>query len=72
MFMKWHSPIGITTLLSGFHLLVFVSSGSAATNTLDLMVQSRAQVADGSWQVTHTVEKLDAAKTAIVVIDMWD
>ena len=72
MFMKWHSPICITTLLSGFHLLVFVSSGSAATNTLDLMVQSHAQVADGSWQVTHTVEKTDAAKTAIVVIDMWD
>lgn len=72
MLMKRNFPIGITTLLSVFHLLALVSSGLAAPKLLELTVQSRLQAADGSWQVTHSVEKLDPAKTAIVVIDMWD
>ena len=72
MLMKRNFPIGITALLSVFNLLVLVSSGLAAPNLLELKVQSRLQAADGSWQVTHSVEKLDLAKTAIVVIDMWD
>lgn len=39
---------------------------------LELKVQSRVQAADGSSTLVITAEEIDPAKTAIVVIDMWD
>jgi nicotinamidase-related amidase/type 1 glutamine amidotransferase len=63
------------TRLSSFTFLAFILAqlfASAPAAPLDLPLRSRTEKTKDTWESTERREQWDAAKTAVVICDMWD